>query len=1037
MKKFITTILKTFVVATMLVGGAVFADAAQFDTNPSDTTGITSIALGDCDECGGYDTEVSANISNPGDSMMVTVFTDYMTKRNTTQPINGARGHYETKDVNGTSSTYTFRTRLSAQNATSDVRDSVRVTNLPSSYRIEAVTGHLENEHGEDGDGDGRNDDICPNVPAYQYYVPLSRSSNVFTGTGTDIGTLSTEAGGWCAQGSIAIKYRITNTEVDEPSNPTTDPISVITQSEQNVGETSARLHGRVDQGDTATVWFALTTGSNPSCSSSSQRVNVSGSYDSNDSFNVTRNGLNSGTRYFYRACMSQDGETAQGNIQDFQTDNEDVVTPIGVNVVTEPESNLDNDSATLNGRLTNGQNVNVSFAYSTFSGVSCNTGTLVNANNSLDATSNFSANATGLQANTKYYYVACGFNQDGNDQGNEESFTTSSNGVINNGSDPVAITEDERDVDEDSAELNGEIDMNDFNDGDVFFVWGTDESDIEDVEDENRYSDVDEDGDRIQKERVENDFDGRDDFSLDVNGLNTNETYYFRICVEYEDNDNDDRLVCGDVERFDTDDDRPRNNNIEIRTDSPRNVTQTVAEMCGTLEEDNGSSQQTWIQFRRSNQNSFTDTPIRQRREGSFCERVSGLTSNTTYLYRACTTEGCAPTRSFRTQGSTIPSGIEPVINTDDPTNIQTNSAILNGTYVANAANATCWYEYGRTAGLGKQTRTYNVNGFGSCTHNFTNLASNTQYCVRAVIQTQFGTDRGATKCFNTLQGTIRIGGPGPTPRPPVVTVVEEDETEIDLLSLGLGLSLVRLEIDNDEDVVTRGDNVEYVIEWENISELDLEDLGLKVVMPNEIQITNISRGRLDADTNTIYFTIDELDGVDAEDNESGDSGRMTVSGVVGRGTIGNLLTAEAELAYDNPVNDAQENARDFDLDEYGTRIAGQTASVFGLTNITFLGWLVILLGLFIIFLVARWLYLEREELRAQAYMSGGYQPNYLGQSNYGGQTHYNNGYVAPQQQPPMYGEPTGYNNAPMAPAAPQQPSQEVHYTPYKPNRG
>jgi len=118
-------------------------------------------------------------------------------------------------------------------------------------------------------------------------------------------------------------------------------------------------------------------------------------------------------------------------------------------------------------------------------------------------------------------------------------------------------------------------------------------------------------------------------------------------------------------------------------------------------------------------------------------------------------------------------------------------------------------------------------------------------------------------------------------------------------------------------------------------------------------------------------------------------------------------------------------------DLDEYGAQIAGVTASVFGLTNITFLGWLVILLGLFIIFLVARWLYLEREELRAQAYIGGGYRPNYIppAQPQYG---NYPQGNI-----PPAYGggQPEGY--APQAPAVQTPPQQEAYYEPYKPNRG
>src|SRR5690606_5339009 len=120
----------------------------------------------------------------------------------------------------------------------------------------------------------------------------------------------------------------------------------------------------------------------------------------------------------------------------------------------------------------------------------------------------------------------------------------------------PDVNTEDAEDVDEDSAELHGEVDMNDFEDGRVFFVYGQDESDIEDVEDEDSYSDVDEQGDDLQKVQVYSNLDNSRSFWVSVFGLDDDTDYYFRICVEYEDEDGDDTLECGSVEEFTTDND-------------------------------------------------------------------------------------------------------------------------------------------------------------------------------------------------------------------------------------------------------------------------------------------------------------------------------------------------------------------------------------------------------------------------------------------------------------------------------------------------
>ncbi len=118
----------------------------------------------------------------------------------------------------------------------------------------------------------------------------------------------------------------------------------------------------------------------------------------------------------------------------------------------------------------------------------------------------------------------------------------------------PEVTTDDAEDVTETRAELRGEVDMRDAEDGIVFFVYGEDEDMIEDAADEARYRDIDTDGDDLQKVRVASNFDDEDDFYAVVTGLDDDTDHYFRICVEYEDEDNDDRLECGDVESFETD---------------------------------------------------------------------------------------------------------------------------------------------------------------------------------------------------------------------------------------------------------------------------------------------------------------------------------------------------------------------------------------------------------------------------------------------------------------------------------------------------
>ncbi|MFN3692682.1 MAG: hypothetical protein ACK4SL_01110 [Candidatus Paceibacteria bacterium] len=118
----------------------------------------------------------------------------------------------------------------------------------------------------------------------------------------------------------------------------------------------------------------------------------------------------------------------------------------------------------------------------------------------------------------------------------------------------PDVQTNSARNVTSSRAELRGEVDMRDTENGIVFFVYGEDEDQVEDAADEDRYSDIDTDNEDLQKVKVASNFDDEDDFYAVVTGLNDDTDHYFRICVEYEDEDNDDHLECGDVESFDTD---------------------------------------------------------------------------------------------------------------------------------------------------------------------------------------------------------------------------------------------------------------------------------------------------------------------------------------------------------------------------------------------------------------------------------------------------------------------------------------------------
>jgi hypothetical protein len=74
-------------------------------------------------------------------------------------------------------------------------------------------------------------------------------------------------------------------------------------------------------------------------------------------------------------------------------------------------------------------------------------------------------------------------------------------------------------------------------------------------VEDDyDRYEDVEEQGDDLQVVRVDRELDTSANYRLDIDGLDDNTDIYYTICVEYEDEDDDELIACGAVESFETD---------------------------------------------------------------------------------------------------------------------------------------------------------------------------------------------------------------------------------------------------------------------------------------------------------------------------------------------------------------------------------------------------------------------------------------------------------------------------------------------------
>lgn len=231
----------------------------------------------------------------------------------------------------------------------------------------------------------------------------------------------------------------------------------------------------------------------------------------------------------------------------------DDGVTNSSVSVTTRNAISIEDDSATLRGRVYLGNNdeAKVYFQYGT---------SRINLNNetnhqffddSKDAYT-FTKDIKNLDDDTVYYFRAVAEDENNRvDYGTILSLRTDSV----ESSLPFLETREVENITEDEAEIHGYVDMNDYDNGKVFFVYGEDESDVEDADDDyDRYVEIDERGDDLQKTSLDGDLDGSSHFQETITGLDANTRIYYSICVEFDDSDNDPQIMCGATESFRTD---------------------------------------------------------------------------------------------------------------------------------------------------------------------------------------------------------------------------------------------------------------------------------------------------------------------------------------------------------------------------------------------------------------------------------------------------------------------------------------------------
>jgi uncharacterized repeat protein (TIGR01451 family) len=510
--------------------------------------------------------------------------------------------------------------------------------------------------------------------------------------------------------------------------------------------------------------------------------------------------------------------------------------------------------------------------------------------------------------------------NDDGDDNNDDEEIPEADTGSVSN-------------IDGDSAKIKGSVDMNDFDSGVVFFVYGQDEDQIGDVQDDySTYNSVDEDDENLQKERVDTDLDGDESYSLEISNLEQDEDYFYSICVQYKNSDNDYELVCGDVKDFTSEEEDSDNDSeaCEI-TQFKSNKTSISDGSSATLSWDTDGCDTVYI-------------------SGLGNVNASGSRSvypvgTTTYSMSAYNSDGDSDTASLTISvsgGSYY--GVCGV--TSIASGVTKTSATLNGiTAGPSGSSASTYFEYGPTSSLGLRTSARNVSSGTTFSETVYGLTPGTLYYFRLISNCESGNKFGSTSTLRTASDTV----PAQTT---TTTVVHSTTT-------GIG-SPIMLKIENRFEFVKRGDTINYTVTYKNIGKNTLKNSLIQVVVPEGIEMTNASQGS--------FSNKDHILNVPLGDLVKNAEGEIYLDAKINSITTEKLVST-ATLVYTNP-NKAQENAIAYVINIPKEKVSSLgAAALFGkLFSLSLVGWLLLILIVLIILLIVQKYFYKKDRKYSQS---------------------------------------------------------------------
>lgn len=338
--------------------------------------------------------------------------------------------------------------------------------------------------------------------------------------------------------------------------------------------------------------------------------------------------------------------------------------------VLTHNATNIDEDSAVLNGEVEYTGNDTVSslkFRYGTSSN-NLNYTVYANPSSTNNNGTDFDFQLNNLNDDTTYYFKACGTNDAGEDCGVTKSFTTDDEYEEEEEEENEnigVITLAAQNIEETSATLRGDILETNGEDLERYFEYGEDEDDL----DETVY--------------LSGQTDDEGTFSKTIYGLDEDTTYYFRACIESLDSNDED---CGVIKFFTTDEEENNDDdndddtacgvyeNLGAVTTYATGITGSSAVLGGVSTNNTGNSTTSYFQYGKTTGLGTSVGSQQVSPCGTLYNsyNLTGLQANTTYYYRIVTGGVNGEIKSFKTGGNT---STVVITNTTTTTNTNTNT--------------------------------------------------------------------------------------------------------------------------------------------------------------------------------------------------------------------------------------------------------------------------------------------------------------------------------------------------------------------------